>query len=137
MSKLGITATILATGLCDAVTKDEAGEGLDISAGMFGAETSKWLRSVAVQVVELETHKDALKAELEANMQPVINGRFKENKIVSYCLENNTDMNDIAHQDFSEEDRMQFAQLIGYSVGGYGTLSYVSDSSHDLAYSKL
>ncbi len=63
-------------------------------------------------------------------MQPMINGRFKENKIVSYCLDNNTDMNDIAIQGFSREDKEQFAQLIGYSFNGYGELSYVSDESY-------
>jgi hypothetical protein len=66
-------------------------------------------------------------------MQPLINGRFKENKIVSYCLENKTDMNDIAMQSFTDSDREQFAQLIGYSLGGYGDLSYVSDDSYDRA----
>jgi len=31
--------------------------------------------------------------------------------------------------DFSDEDRMQFAQLIGYSVCGYRDLSYVTGKS--------
>jgi hypothetical protein len=73
---------------------------------------------------------DELKAMVNNPMQPIIDGRFKENKIVRYCLENNTDMNDIARQDFSDDDQMQFAQLIGYSIGGYGDLSYVTDESY-------
>jgi len=55
---------------------------------------------------------------------PVI--RFKANKIVEYLLEKGgIDMNDISKNDFSKADRRQFAQLIGYSVSGYGGLSYV------------
>jgi len=34
---------------------------------------------------------------------------------------------------FPDDDRMQFAQLIGYSVGGYEELSYVSDASVEKA----
>ena len=63
-------------------------------------------------------------------MQPLIKGRFKENKIVSYCLDNTADLNVIATMNFSVEDREQFAQLIGYSLGGYGDLSYVTDESY-------
>lgn len=60
--------------------------------------------------------------------------RFKENKIVTYLLERGSiDMNELARLNFSDEDRMQFAQLIGYSVGGYCELSYVSDESCDEA----
>lgn len=54
--------------------------------------------------------------------------RFKQNKIVTYLLDNGgIDLNHLAVQDFSDEDRMQFAQLIGYSVSGFGDLSYASD----------
>ena len=56
--------------------------------------------------------------------------RFKENKIVSYLLSRTLeDMNTLALLDFSDEDRMVFAQLIGYSVSGYGDLSYASNKS--------
>ncbi len=60
--------------------------------------------------------------------------RFRENMIVSY-LQNNgsTDMNALAAMDFSNEDRAQFAQLIGFSVSGWGELSYVDDSEADIA----
>ena len=34
-------------------------------------------------------------------------------------------MNDLAKMNFSNEDRAQFAELIGYSVNGWGELSYV------------
>lgn len=71
-------------------------------------------------------------------MQPVVLdsrgvARFKENKIVSRVLEFATahgcGMNELARMDFSIEDRMQFAQLIGYSVSGYGDLGYASKKS--------
>jgi hypothetical protein len=54
--------------------------------------------------------------------------RFKRNKIVEHLLEKGgIDMNDIARLDFSQEDREQFAQLIGYSHSGSGGLGYVSN----------
>lgn len=56
--------------------------------------------------------------------------RFKSNAIVEWMLDmgrmgNKFDMNTIAIQNFSDEDRIQLAQLIGYSVNGFGELSYV------------
>ena len=56
--------------------------------------------------------------------------RFQENAMVVYLLNNGgIDMNNLAMLDFSDEDRMQFAQLIGYSVCGYRDLSYVTGRS--------
>lgn len=37
----------LAAELAEAVSKDEATEGCDLSAGLFGAHVSAWLRKVA------------------------------------------------------------------------------------------
>ncbi len=34
---------------------------------------------------------------------------------------------------FSDEDREQFAQLIGYSLNGFGELSYVSEETYEAA----
>lgn len=63
-------------------------------------------------------------------MQKIKDGRFVKNDIVEYLLDNGgIDLNKIACMDFSDEDRQQFAQLIGYSVSGYGSLSYVSEES--------
>jgi hypothetical protein len=42
-------------------------------------------------------------------------------------------MNSLAVMTFSREDREQFAQLIGYSVSGFGELSYCSKKSVQLA----
>jgi hypothetical protein len=48
MSSYGMTLTILATGLAEAVAKDDLSEdGYDLAAGMFGRHVSDWLRSVA------------------------------------------------------------------------------------------
>ena len=72
-------------------------------------------------------------------MQPVVIAkdgliRFKANEIVQYLLDNGRiDLNQIAMLDVTDGDREQFAQLIGYSVSGYGELSYVSDKSYNKA----
>jgi len=56
--------------------------------------------------------------------------RFQENKIVRYLLDQGPfDLNILARMDFSNEDREQFAQLIGYSLSGFAELSYVSDET--------
>ena len=60
--------------------------------------------------------------------------RFKENQIVRFLLDAGPfDMNKIARMPFSNHDREKFAQLIGYSVSGYGELSYVSPESVEKA----
>lgn len=72
-------------------------------------------------------------------MQPVADDgndvlRFKPNAIVRALLdEGKIDMNQIAVRDFFTEDRVQFAQLIGYSLSGFGELSYVDDLTYDMA----
>jgi hypothetical protein len=60
--------------------------------------------------------------------------RFKANKIVQYLLDNGgITMNDLAMIDFDKNDRQQFAQLIGYSLGGYSELSYVDNEAYGTA----
>ncbi|EFH6445939.1 hypothetical protein GN264_17270 [Escherichia coli] len=75
----------------------------------------------------------------ELPIQPlVIDGhgtlRFKENPIVRRLLDYSTEhgygLNEMALEQFDAEDRMQLAQLIGYSLSGYGDLSYVTDESY-------
>ena len=73
-------------------------------------------------------------------IQPLVKGehgvlRFKANKIVCHLLDHGgIDMNAIARMDFTDDDRQQFAQLIGYSLSGYGELrSYVSDYAYAAA----
>ena len=90
-------------------------------------------------------------------MQPVIedargNLRFRENAIVRYIIDHaadvihpgapatdpatgrpyhqgKLDLGKLLEMDFPQEDREQFAQLMGYSVTGYHELPYVSDES--------
>lgn len=72
-------------------------------------------------------------------IQPIItdaNGtkRFKANKIVRYLLDaGGIDMDQLAIMPFDQDDREQFAQLIGYSLSGFSGLSYVSDVTHEAA----
>jgi hypothetical protein len=63
-------------------------------------------------------------------MQPIIRAeddviRFQENAIIRWlCDSGRLNLNDIATLPFDNEDRMQLAQLLGYSVSGFGDLSY-------------
>jgi len=60
--------------------------------------------------------------------------RFQSNAIVKYLLEHGgIDLNKLAMLEFSNEDRQQFAQLIGYSLIGYAELSYVTDDAYKAA----
>ena len=66
-------------------------------------------------------------------MQPIVfdedgRARFKENAIVRYMLDQGgIDMNHLIKIPFDQEERMQFAQLIGYSIDGFAELPYSSD----------
>ena len=69
----------------------------------------------------------------EHPMQPVeLDGlgvpRFRRNAIVKWLF-NLKHTSNIFQMDFTDEDKRQLAQLIGYSVGGYSELSYVTDES--------
>lgn len=60
--------------------------------------------------------------------------RFKENAIVRHLLDNGgIDLNKLARLEFSREDREQFAQLIGYSLSGFGELGYATDATYAVA----
>lgn len=60
--------------------------------------------------------------------------RFQKNAIVEFLLDNGGyTLNDLAIMKFSNEDREQFAQLIGYSLSGFAELSYVSDETFNAA----
>lgn len=69
---------------------------------------------------------------LEKDQKGVL--RFKPNQIVCYLLDKGPyDLNQIAGLNFSGEDEQQFAQLIGYSLSGYGSLFYVNQYAYDVA----
>jgi hypothetical protein len=60
--------------------------------------------------------------------------RFRANAAVRALLNaaregRRCNLNDLAMMELPPEDHMQLAQLIGYSVSGYGDLSYVSKKS--------
>lgn len=58
--------------------------------------------------------------------------RFKSNPIVEHLLRHLPgNMNALALLPFSDEDRAHFAQLIGYSVSGWGDLEYVADGCRE------
>lgn len=64
--------------------------------------------------------------------------RFKPNEIVQFLLDagrqgTKVDMNLLALIPFTQEDREQFAQLIGYSLSGFSELSYVTDDTYERA----
>ena len=67
-------------------------------------------------------------------LQPILEYRFVPNRIVEMLLEKApVDLNDIAAMEFTQQERVQFAQLIGYSVIGFGSLSYVDDETYGAA----
>ena len=65
--------------------------------------------------------------------------RFRANTLVQRLLDHGTEtglsLNDLAWElDHSDEDWEQFAQLIGYSLDGFGSLSYVSEEAWEAAH---
>lgn len=53
--------------------------------------------------------------------------RFRANALVRHLLDHGgLTMNDLVRVECSQDDRQQFAQLIGYSLSGYSALSYHS-----------
>jgi hypothetical protein len=63
--------------------------------------------------------------------------RFKKNPLVDMLLEHGQrtglGLNELARVEAAPEDRMQLAQLIGYSLEGYGSLGYVTDDEYKAA----
>jgi hypothetical protein len=61
--------------------------------------------------------------------------RFKANAIVQHLFDTHPscDLNKLHTLNFSLDDHTQFVQLIGYSLNGFGTLSYVDDYTYDTA----
>lgn len=63
--------------------------------------------------------------------------RFKANAIVEFLLdhcsqlppEHRVNMNELAVMGFTEADREQFLQLIGYDINGFADMSYVRDKT--------
>lgn len=73
-------------------------------------------------------------------MQPMFvdldgRARFRANKLVQHLLNNGPfTLNKLCEvSDVPREDWEQLAMLIGYSLGGFGELSYVSDEAYNMA----
>lgn len=87
----------------------------------------------------MPTDKNAMTRQPIQPVEPDDSGvlRFKGNAIVQHLLDfagpRGCDMNVLATMPFSQEDRRQFAQLIGYSLAGYSDLSYVDDHAYEVA----
>ena len=61
--------------------------------------------------------------------------RFRSNPLVSYLLAaGGLDLNDLALlPNIHPDDWAQFAQLLGYDLGKYGELTYVSNEMYNMA----
>lgn len=60
--------------------------------------------------------------------------RFKKNALVAFLLDAGPfNLNSLALMPFEAEDREQLAQLIGYSLCGFGELNYVRDETYERA----
>jgi len=115
-------------------------KALSDAAGIVAAHGHRELSEKLIGLAEALNNRSAAEIEMKDThpMQPVVMvrniARFKKNEIVCHLLDHGEyDMNKLACMDFSQEDREQFAQLIGYSVGGFSTLSYASDAVCDKA----
>ena len=58
------------------------------------------------------------------------NSNFIVRRLLDFGQERGFGLNELACENFSPEDRMQLAQLLGYSLSGYGELDYVDDHSY-------
>jgi hypothetical protein len=60
--------------------------------------------------------------------------RFRQNDIVRFLLDQGPfDLNALATMPFTDADHEQLAMLIGYSLSGFGELSYVSNVTYERA----
>lgn len=110
--------------------------GERVARGVSQALTTE---RAAVEIKEKIALAIRLREDVRHPVQPLLIARhgtvhFKENAIIRYLLDAGPfDLNHLACIPFSIEDRVQFAQLIGYSLAGFGELSYVSDADYERA----
>jgi hypothetical protein len=127
-------------------------EGLtDAQIAAFSAEWSKsvghydferndfygMIRAIEREVIATQSAKQGAAVPSDQHpVQPLANDehgrlRFKRNSIVDFLA--NGRLNELASMDFPQADWEQLAQLIGYSLDGFGTLSYVTDETYERA----
>jgi len=135
--------TMIADGICQAVAElPDRDSPADWPEAML--VTSEELHRIVTEALAFAPLAIALSlaGDTTTPMQPIVwsgDGviRFKENRIVNAILERSSragyDLNAIARDEYTPEDRMQLAQLTGYSISGYGTLSYASPESAEKA----
>lgn len=96
--------------------------GYEWIAGQDGNHscTKKMAETISTLTAQLEIAQ-------RSPMQPIYNDKFKANKVIVYLLDNPTaTTEDVESMPFSNEDKMQFSQLIGMAVGEYTHKPYVS-----------
>jgi len=100
-----------------------------------------WAISANAELVALKTELYAMppmpaQQYSEYPMQPIIDGRFEANPIVDMLVDK-VGLNEISvwwqTNEIPIKYTEQLAQLIGYSIGGYSELDYVSDESYGRA----
>ena len=106
----------------------------------WGAGTTRadYLRALRAVLAAARAPAESVLEDAALPMQPICitsDGviRFKQNRMVNDVYEfsqlRGFGLSEMARRDYTQEERMQFAQLIGYSVSGYGGLSYASPES--------
>ncbi|AHK11799.1 hypothetical protein S349_9 [Shewanella sp. phage 3/49] len=84
------TLDILCGELCAAMLGDEHGNGVDIAGGMYGEETTIWIKSVASKMDKLTEQNKMLREALmitDAHCRMHLKIHSSENTIASVALE--------------------------------------------------
>jgi hypothetical protein len=107
-----------------------------IDAAYIAAANPAVVLELIARLERAEATTNAGSMEARHPIQPLVTDahgrlRFKRNAIVDHLAEGK--LNDLACMDFPQEDWEQLAQLIGYSLDGFGTLSYVTDETYNRA----
>lgn len=143
-----VLATLIVMGNCGAEISWDLFNIVKLLKGKIMSKASEFFEKAingdsqaALAYVSFLWDKTDTLAEFESQhypIQPIVtdkNGtmRFKENQIVRDLFDTHPslDMNLLAALKYSAEDRQQFAMLIGYTIGGFNDLSYVTDDVCD------
>lgn len=118
------------------------------TGGMQTGDPKVQLKLCDAQRIEVEyaaviAERDAALAQLAVYpMQPISTdelgvARFERNLIIDWLCTEKSNMNEVAiyaaENGIDEKYQQQVAQLVGYSISGYGNLSYVNDENYERA----